>query len=150
MSTTWLYSEQRKIEAHVFNKVYEFKKERINKSHTVKNGMTNQKCLHAIHTRNVILDDLDLSDLNYFIWTKGKLIPQETAAIKIIMDTRNRICHPSSTTCIGLYELNNMWTELENAILDLSQPERYKNMVKCALKVIEKDKRGKQGRFYME
>ncbi|CAC5423126.1 unnamed protein product [Mytilus coruscus] len=122
-----------KIEAHVFNKVYEFKKERINKSHTVKNGMTNQKCLHAIHTRNVILDDLDLSDLNYFLWTKGKLIPQETAAIKIIMDTRNRICHPSSTTGIGLYELNNMWTELENAILDLSQPERYKNMVKMCI-----------------
>lgn len=120
-----------KMESHIFQKVYDFDAKRSKRSHTVRNGMhTTQKCLHAINTRNIILDDLDLSDLNYFLWTKG----HETCAIRIIMNTRSEICHTPSTSCIEIQKINSIWATLENAILDLAQPERYKSMVRMCIK----------------
>lgn len=120
-----------KMESHIFNKVYYYDAKRRIKGHFVKNGMHDpQKCIHAFNPRSIQMDDLDLSALNYFLWTKGALSSQETTALQIIMDIRRRVCHPPSTTSIGLPEINDMWAMLENAILDLSQPERYKNMTK--------------------
>lgn len=122
---------RRKIEHKLFTKVYSFDRKKSIKNHKVtKNGKITQRCIHGMYAnKEVTLDNLDLSALSYFLLTKGNLSSEETSAIRIVMEARSIICHSPSTSSIGSNDLSNMWKQLEVAILKLSKPKRYKNMV---------------------
>ncbi|CAG2230783.1 unnamed protein product [Mytilus edulis] len=116
-----------KLEPVIFQKLYGYNSRKAIK-HPI-NGQITPKCIHAYFARNLTLDKLDLSDLNYLLYTKGRLQSQEIAAIQTIMTTRNQICHAPSTSSMELPAIQKIWGQLDNAILGLSRPERYKNMV---------------------
>lgn len=74
----------------------------------------------------ICVDDLDLSDINFFLWNSKTLSNSETSSLQAIMKTRSDICHTSSTQKYSITELENIWISLEKDVLLFAEPHRYK------------------------
>ncbi|XP_063427634.1 myosin-9-like [Mytilus trossulus] len=114
------------MDKQIFNKVY------------LKNGETDtSSCLDRYVPKTVSVDNLDLSDLNFFLWNKGSLSSQERQFMQSIMLVRGHICHPPSTNIYSNTELTQMWTTLGDAIEHFAEPPRYKKMVVMQIQTLK-------------
>lgn len=77
----------------------------------------------------VSIDKLDLSDLNFFLWNSNTLSQQEVQSLQTIMTIRSAICHPQSTQCYTINDLEQFWVSLQNAVLLFAEPDSYKKIV---------------------
>ncbi|CAC5405874.1 unnamed protein product [Mytilus coruscus] len=93
------------------------------RKHILKRGGTiQQRCLHKYKTRNIRLDNLDITILCFVLLNSGKLNGPETIAVETINIKRNSICHAWSTHCFSMVQLNDIWTEIESAVSTLTNP----------------------------
>ncbi|CAG2231778.1 unnamed protein product [Mytilus edulis] len=77
------------------------------------------ECLNRFDIRpGITVEDLDLSDLNFFLWNSRTLSTQEENSLKSIMSTRSVICHPPSSQIYSINELKTIWISLENDMLE--------------------------------
>ncbi|VDI00682.1 Hypothetical predicted protein [Mytilus galloprovincialis] len=118
------------MDKKIFQKVY-------NKT----SELDTRQCLDRFKVKGgVSTDELDLSDLNFFLWNSKMLSPQEKESLQTIMTIRSYICHPESTQCYSITELENVWISLENDILLFAEPYRYKKMVTLQITTLRKYK----------
>ncbi|CAG2204068.1 unnamed protein product [Mytilus edulis] len=118
------------MDKKIFEKVY-------NKT----SELDTRQCLDRFKVKGgVSTDELDLSDLNFFLWNSNMLSPQEKQSLQTIMTIRSYICHPQSTHCYSITELENVWLSLENDILLFAEPYRYKKMVTLQITTLKKYK----------
>ncbi|CAC5423954.1 unnamed protein product [Mytilus coruscus] len=118
------------MDKKIFNKVYNKTAE-----------LDTHHCLDRFEVKaGVSTDELDLSDLNFFLWNSNILSQQEKQSLQTIMTIRSYICHPESTHCYSITELENVWLSLENEILLFAKPYRYKKMVKLQIATLKKYK----------
>lgn len=86
-----------------------------------------QKCIHTYVTREISLDDLETEALSVFVLHKGNLSEEENAAVKVIrtiaqrLDDKMRELH---------YNMQIKWTDLEEAVISLTYPHYYRQLVK--------------------
>ncbi|VDH90673.1 Hypothetical predicted protein [Mytilus galloprovincialis] len=100
-----------------------------------------RQCLDRFKVKGgVSTDELDLSDLNFFLWNSNMLSPQEKQSLQTIMTIRSYICHPESTQCYSITELESAWISLENDVLLFAEPYRYKKMVTLQIATLKKYK----------
>ncbi|XP_076084550.1 uncharacterized protein LOC143055298 isoform X2 [Mytilus galloprovincialis] len=89
-----------------------------------------QHCLDRFEVRpDVSIDKLDLSDLNFFLWNSNTLSQQEVQSLQTIMTIRSAICHPQSSHCYSINDLEQFWISLQNAVLLFAEPDSYKKIV---------------------
>lgn len=88
----------------------------------------------------ITVEDLDLSDLNFFLWNIKTLSTQEKISLKAIMSTRSAICHPPSSQVYSINELKTIWISLENDMLVFTVPFRYKKIVKREIRTLRDNK----------
>ncbi|VDH95734.1 Hypothetical predicted protein [Mytilus galloprovincialis] len=118
------------MDKKIFEKVY-------NKT----SELDTHQCLDRFKVKGgVSTDELDLSDLNFFLWNSNMLSPQEKQSLQTIMTIRSNICHPESTQCYSITELESFWISLENDILLFAEPYRYKKMVTLQITTLKKYK----------
>ncbi|XP_052085742.1 uncharacterized protein LOC127723222 isoform X1 [Mytilus californianus] len=118
------------MDKKIFNKVYNKKTE-----------VDTHQCLDRFEVKaGISTDELDLSDLNFFLWNSNTLSLQEKQSIQTIMTIRSDICHPESTHCYSITELENIWLSLEDDILLFAEPYRYKKMVTLQIVTLKKYK----------
>lgn len=95
----------------------------VHRKHVIKQeGIIQQRCLHKYVTRNICLDDLDITVLHFVLLSSGKLNGPEMSAVETINDKRNSICHAWSTCCFSMVQMNRIWTEIDSAVSTLSNP----------------------------
>ncbi|CAC5417707.1 unnamed protein product [Mytilus coruscus] len=106
------------------------------------NGLENnrkivQVCLHKYIKRNIAIHELDISVISFLLRNLANLSQNENTALDIITTKRSQICHAHSMNCIPLTVLNTTWTELENALVDLTDPS-YKGIIRNQTKYLRK------------
>lgn len=95
----------------------------VNPQHIItQRGIIQQRCLHKYVTRNICLDDLDITVLHFVLKSSGKLNRQEMSAVETINDKRNSICHAWSTHCFSMLQMHSIWTDIDSAVSTLSNP----------------------------
>lgn len=118
------------MDKKIFNKVYK---------QTAQNNTST--CLDRYEIQHDIsVDDLDLSDLNFFLWNSGSLLRQEQVSLQEIMSIRSDICHPSTLYKHSLDELKQFWVSLEDAILLFAEPNRYKKSIRREMSSLRNQK----------
>lgn len=96
------------------------------------------RCLDRFEIKpDISVDDLDLSDLNFFLWSSNMLTPQKMQSLQSIMSVRSAICHPSSLHSYSESQLENFWLSLENDVLLFAEPCRYKNSIQREIKALK-------------
>lgn len=106
----------------IFKKLYDDSGTEIS-GHFVRNrGTVEQVCLHKYITRNIAIHQLDISAISFLIRNYAPLTQNETTALDTIKFYRCEICHAYSMNCFSMVELNTAWTELEKALVELTQP----------------------------
>ncbi|CAC5408289.1 unnamed protein product [Mytilus coruscus] len=114
------------MDKKIFNKVY-------NKTAT----SDTHHCLDRFEVKaGITTDDLDLSDLNFFLYNSNTLSQQETNTLQTIMSIRSSICHPDSSHCYSIDELQNIWLSLEQAVFFFAEPYRYRKLVTMHIKTL--------------
>lgn len=106
--------------------------------HIVRNsGRVEQLCLHKYITRNIAIHELDISAISFLLRSLAPLSQNETTALDTVTTYRSQICHAHSMKCYSITELNTVWNELENALVDLADPF-YKRIVRNQIKDLRK------------
>lgn len=109
-----------------------------NKRHIVRSsGKVVQVCLHKYVTQNIGIHELDISALSFLLRNLAILSPNEITALDAITTCRSKICHAYSTNCYHMASLNITWTELENALVELTDPF-YKVVIQKQIKYLRK------------
>lgn len=99
------------------------------------------QCLDRFDIRpGITVEDLDLSDLNFFLWNSRTLSTQEKNSLKAIMSTRSAICHQPSSQVYSINELKTIWISLENDMLVFAVPFRYKKIVQREIRTLRDNK----------
>ncbi|CAC5417726.1 unnamed protein product [Mytilus coruscus] len=121
----------------IFKKIYDDSGPE-NRGHIVRNSRkVVQVCLHKFVTRNIAIDELDISVVSFLLRNLANLSPKETFALDMITTKRSQVCHAYAMTCYPMALLNTAWTELENALLDLADPS-YKRIIQKQIKYLRK------------
>lgn len=133
------YNLKRKshINTWIFQKIYDDSglEER---RHIVHNsGNVVQVCLHKYVSRNIAIDELDISVISFLLRNLAVLSQNETTSLDTITTTRSQVCHAYSMNCFPLIFLNTAWTALEHALVDLADPS-YKAMTRKQIKYLRK------------
>ncbi|XP_063405849.1 uncharacterized protein LOC134689813 [Mytilus trossulus] len=81
-----------------------------------------QKCIHKYSALNIKIDNLDICPLNYILRTTCILSTKEQAALALIEEKRNILCHAWSAKCLSTAQSSNIWNDLERAVLCLTNP----------------------------
>ncbi|VDI18935.1 Hypothetical predicted protein [Mytilus galloprovincialis] len=102
---------------------------------TRKNGKVEQLCVHKYVTRNIGIHELDIIALSFLLRNLANLLPNETTALDTIRTNRSMICHAYSTNCFNMALLNKAWSELDTALVDLTDPS-YKGVIKKQIKYL--------------
>ncbi|VDI22301.1 Hypothetical predicted protein, partial [Mytilus galloprovincialis] len=109
-----------------------------NRSHIKRKGRdVVQVCLHKYVTQNIAIHELDISAISFLLRNLIILSANETTTLDIITTTRSKICHAYSFKCYSMTLLNTTWTELENALVDLTDPS-YKWSTRQQIKYLRK------------
>lgn len=125
------------MENWIFKKIYD-NNGHEDGGHVVKSrGQVVQMCLHKYVTRTIGIHELDIIALAFFLRNLATLLPNENAALDTITTCRGQICHAYSMNCYHMVVLNTAWTELENALVDLTNPS-YKGVIKKQVKYLRK------------
>ncbi|CAC5380206.1 unnamed protein product [Mytilus coruscus] len=121
----------------IFRKLYDDSGNE-DKVHIVRNnGRVSQVCLHKYITRNIAIHELDISAISFLLRNLGLLSQNETTALDTVATARSKICHAHSMKCYSIIELNTVWNELENALVDLADPF-YKRIIRNQIKGLQK------------
>ncbi|CAG2228694.1 unnamed protein product [Mytilus edulis] len=121
----------------IFKKLYDDKGNEDG-GHIVRNsGKVVQVCLHKYITRTIGIDELDISALSFLLRHLATLSTNETTALDTITTYRGLICHAQSSNCYDKASLNIIWTGLENALVELTDPS-YKRLTKKQIKCLRK------------
>ncbi|XP_052086369.1 uncharacterized protein LOC127723673 [Mytilus californianus] len=121
----------------IFKKIYDDSGPE-ERRHIIRNsGNVVQVCLHKYITRNIAIDELDISVISFLLRNLSVLSQNETSSLDTITTTRSQICHAYSMNCLPLIFLNTAWTALENVLVDLADPS-YKGMTRKQIKYLRK------------
>lgn len=133
------YNLKRKSHIHdwIFQKIYDDSGLEERRHKIRKSGKDVQVCLHKYVSRNIAINELDLSVISFLLRNLAVLSQNETTSLDTITKTRNDICHSYSMTGIPLISLNTAWIALENAIVDLADPS-YQEMTRKQIKYLRK------------
>ncbi|CAG2228401.1 unnamed protein product [Mytilus edulis] len=109
-----------------------------NTGHIVRNSRDIvQVCLHKYITRNIAIEELDISTITFLLRNLAILSLNETTSLNIITKTRNQICHAYSMNCYTMASMHTAWSDLENALVDLTDPP-YKRILRKQVKFLRK------------
>lgn len=111
----------------VFLQAYKYKGDPVD-GHVVKEEENIvQKCMHTYETREISLDDLETESLSVFLLHKGHLSPEENEALKVIRSTVQRL---DDTKQKQPQNMEVKWADLEKAVISLTHPHYYRQVVK--------------------
>lgn len=135
-----------RMDKTIYNKLYSFNSsEKCPKGHVIKkDSIIVQNCICRLTAGNIMINELDLSDLNALL-TGSRAIntpmicQSEALLINEIMVVRGTVCHAVTTTTFSESELNDLWVKFTNALYSLC-PGDKKN-VKWLKKTIETTKK---------
>lgn len=121
----------------IFRKIYDDKGLEVG-GHIVRNSRNVvQVCIHKYVTKHIGIHELDISALSCLLRNLAALLPNETSALDRITTYRSKICHAYSMNCYDISFLNTAWAELENALVELTDPS-YKRVIQKQIKYLRK------------
>lgn len=117
-----------KMENWIFDKIYD-NTGHEDASHIIhRGGKIAQACLHKFVPRTIAINELDIGALSFLLQNLAILSQKEHAALGTIKEIRSNIVNASSTNCYPIAVLNDAWTKLENALVDIADPS-YKSVI---------------------